>query len=197
LQQPPPQCFRASDEVGLFALAKDLARLTVDSIDAAIQKIVFPPKAEKWGSLKSLEKLLAGKIDPTVACSMLGPLAGIYELRHTDAHLAGRDLYEAFALTKLDRTQPFLFQGYSLLHSCVSSLFAVWEVFENADLLTVNVQKRRRHRIAILPGLIDQGRSHFLVPLLAKPPCFVFFKCEISAGIVSAVQELLAKQLRK
>ena len=123
--------FRATDEAGLFALAKDLARLTADSIDAAaIQKIVFPPKGEKWGSLKSLEKLLARRIDPTVARSMLGPLAGIYELRHADAHLAGRDLDEAFALAKVDRTQPFVFQGYSLLHSCVSSLFAVWEALK-------------------------------------------------------------------
>ena len=55
--------FRATDQAGLFALAKDLARLTADSIDAtAIQKIVPPPRWEKWGSLKSLEKLLAGRI---------------------------------------------------------------------------------------------------------------------------------------
>jgi hypothetical protein len=30
----------------------------------------------------------------------------------------------------VDRTQPFVFQGYSLLHSCVSSLFAVWEALK-------------------------------------------------------------------
>src|SRR5262249_4545318 len=57
--------FRATDQAGLFALAKDLARLTADSIDtAAIQRIVAPPKGEKWGSLKSLEKLLADRIGP-------------------------------------------------------------------------------------------------------------------------------------
>jgi hypothetical protein len=53
---------------------------------------------------------------------------------------------------------------------------------ENDDRVTVNVQECRRHRIAIWPGLIDQGRIHFLVQSLAKPPRFVFFKCEISAA---------------
>jgi hypothetical protein len=69
--------FRATDEPGLFALAKDIARLTADSIDAAaIQKIVPPTKGEKWGSLKSLEKLLARRIDPAVARSMLAHRRG-------------------------------------------------------------------------------------------------------------------------
>lgn len=50
--------FRAIDEAGLYALAKDLARLIADSLDAeAMQSIVPPPKKTKWGSLKSLENL--------------------------------------------------------------------------------------------------------------------------------------------
>jgi hypothetical protein len=52
--------FRAVDEAGFYALAKDLARLTADSIDVAgLQAIVPIAKGEKRGSLKSLEGVLA------------------------------------------------------------------------------------------------------------------------------------------
>jgi hypothetical protein len=120
--------FRAIDQAGLFSLAKDLARLTADSIDTgAIQRIMPPPKRTTWGSLKSLENLVAIRVGPEEARSLLGPLAGIYELRHADAHLAGSDVDDAFALAHVDRTQPFVFQGYRLLHSCVSSLYSILE----------------------------------------------------------------------
>jgi hypothetical protein len=55
-------------------------------------------------------------------------LFGIYELRHADAHLARSDLDDAFALVHVDRTLPFVFQGYRLIDCCVSSLFAILEV---------------------------------------------------------------------
>ncbi len=43
--------FRAVDEPSFYALAKDLARLTADSLDAnAMQQIVPPPSKTKWGS---------------------------------------------------------------------------------------------------------------------------------------------------
>jgi hypothetical protein len=118
--------FRASDQKSLFSLAKDVARLTADSIDTgAIQKIVQPPKTEEWGSLKSLEKLVGLSVGPEKARSLLGPLVGIYELRHADAHLAGSNIDDSFALARVDRTQPFVFQGYRLLDSCVSSLYSI------------------------------------------------------------------------
>jgi hypothetical protein len=94
---------------------------------AAIQKILPPPKGEKWGSLKSLEKLLAHKTGLEKAHDLLTPLVGIYELRHADAHLASSDIDEAFSMARVDRAEPFVFQGYRLFHSCVSSL---WEVLE-------------------------------------------------------------------
>lgn len=134
--------FRATDQAGFFALAKDVARLTADSVDtAAIQKIVPPQKGEKWGSLKSLEKLLAPNIGPEKARHLVGPLVGIYELRHADAHFAGSDINEAFALAQVDRGAPFLFQGYRLLSSCVSSLYAILEVFKELPGETESSQR--------------------------------------------------------
>lgn len=118
--------FRAVDKAGLYALAKDVARVTADSIDTqAIQSIVKPPKGEKWGSLKSLEKLVATKSDPEKARAMLGSLVGVYELRHGDAHLPGSDIDDALKLVSVDATLPYVQQGYQLLQSCVSSIWSI------------------------------------------------------------------------
>jgi hypothetical protein len=123
--------FRSTDLGSFFTLAKDLARLTADAIDtAAIHKIVTPPKGENWGSLKSVEKLIALKVGPPMAHSLLGALVGIYELRHADAHLPSSDVESALELVKVDRKAPFVTQGYHLLHSCVSSLFAIAEALD-------------------------------------------------------------------
>lgn len=124
--------FKAINKEGLYALAKDVARLTADSIDAtAIQKIVSPPKGVKWRSLKSLEKLLASKIDPNVARSMVGPLVGAYELRHGDAHLPSSELDTAFSLLQVNQSDPFVHQGCQMLVSIVTSIYTIADVIRN------------------------------------------------------------------
>jgi hypothetical protein len=118
--------FRATDKDGLFALAKDLARITADSFDVkAMQKLAPPPKGTKWGSLKSLENLLATTLDPSRARAILSPLVGIYELRHADAHLSKKDIEDTFTLLSVDRKLPTIIQGYQLLNSCVSSIYEI------------------------------------------------------------------------
>lgn len=124
--------FRAIDKSGLYALAKDIARLTADSIDtAAIQTIVSPPKGTKWGSLKSIENLVASKVDAKIARAMLSALVGVYELRHGDAHLPSSAVDEAFALVGVDQTAPYVYQGHQLLHACVSSIYGLVEVLKH------------------------------------------------------------------
>ena len=124
--------FRAIDRKGLFALAKDLARITADDIDKRkLQAIVAPPKGECWGSLKSLEKVLATKIDPANARSMLGPLVGVYELRLADAHLPSDDAVDdAMRLIGVDDASPFVVQGYQLLHAAVAAIYQIGTVIE-------------------------------------------------------------------
>jgi len=124
--------FRSVDRQGFFSLAKDLARLTADSIDAAaIQRIVPPPKGTKWGSLKSLENLLARRAGPDGARALLGPLVGIYELRHADAHLGGNSVVEALSLVGVETSLPPVMQGYQLMHACVSSLYRMAEALKS------------------------------------------------------------------
>lgn len=126
--------FRAVDKEGLYALAKDIARLTAESIDtSAVQKIVSPPKGVKWGSLKSLENLIASKINPKHARSMLGPLVGAYELRHGDTHLPGAEIDEALKLVGVDQSLPHVHQGHQLLEACVSSIRGVADVLSRWD----------------------------------------------------------------
>ena len=123
--------FRATDRKGLFALAKDLARITADDIDERqLQAIEAPPKGECWGSLKSLEKALATKIDPAAARAMLGPLVGVYELRLADAHLPSDDVDDAMRLIGVDDASPFVVQGYQLLHAAVAAIYQIGTVIE-------------------------------------------------------------------
>jgi len=105
--------------------------VTADSLDtAAMQTIVSPPKGTKWGSLKTLENLLASRIGGNAAHSVMSALVGVYDLRLADAHLPSSELDEAMALLKVDRSLPTIFQGYQLLHACVSSIFEVVEVLQ-------------------------------------------------------------------
>src|SRR5581483_4939504 len=64
--------FRATNSLGLLSLAKDLARLTADSINvSAVRKII---EDKKLGSLKSLEALVAQQSDPQTVKTVLAPL---------------------------------------------------------------------------------------------------------------------------
>jgi len=118
--------FRVTDRASLLSLAKDLARLTADSLDAtAIQKRVKPPKGTKWGSLKSLENLLATQVGPDQARAIMGPLFGVYELRLADAHLSTSELDEALERVGVDKAAPYVVQGYQLMHACVGAIYAI------------------------------------------------------------------------
>jgi hypothetical protein len=115
--------FRGTNAAGLYALAKDITRVVADRIDAeAIHKIISPPKGEKWGTLKSLEKLLATKIGDDHARHLIGPLVGVYKLRLGDAHLPSSDVNEAMRLAHIDSNVNCVEQGFQMLNACVSAL---------------------------------------------------------------------------
>lgn len=127
--------FRCTDKDGLYALAKDLARVTADSIDGPqLQKLVPPPAGERWGSLKSLEKYLGSIIPEIYAKRVMGPLFAIYDLRLADAHLPKSDYKTQFQLLGILEENPFVWQGYEMLHSCVSAIYKVAEIIENKIL---------------------------------------------------------------
>ena len=123
--------FRAVDEKGLFSLAKDIARIIVDDIDvASLQTIAVPPKKTKWGSLKTIENLLAIKIKPEAARKILSPFVGVYELRHGDAHLPSSDIENSFNLIEIDREFPYVIQGYQMMFACVNNLHIILSIID-------------------------------------------------------------------
>ena len=123
--------FRSTNEKGLFALAKDIARLTADSIDiTALQEIAAPPKGERWGSLKSLEKVLATVCTSEDARRALAPLVGTYQLRLADAHLPGCELAEAMKLVGIDGSSLALHQGQTLIANCANAAMVIASMLE-------------------------------------------------------------------
>ena len=124
--------FRAVDETGFYSLAKDLARMTVDSFDlSGLQKVAPVPKGEKWGSLKSLERVLATLMSPDAAHSLMTPLFGIYELRHADAHLPSSHLDKAFSMVYVRRDKPWITQGAQMLAVIVDVLHRIAYAFHS------------------------------------------------------------------
>ena len=118
--------FRATENDGLFALAKDLARLTADSLDrGALHAYLRLPKGDALGSLKSLERLLATRTTPEHARALLTPLVGIYDLRLADAHLPTSEIADALRIARVDPDAPQVRQGWQLLNSCVSALYGI------------------------------------------------------------------------
>lgn len=121
--------FRALDEAGLLALAKDIARVVADRIDVGtLRKIAVPPKGESWGSLKSLEKALATVVPDDKARDTMSPLFGIYELRLGDAHLPSSEIEAAFAKVGVNRNAIRVLQGEQLIAGAVFALQAAHDI---------------------------------------------------------------------
>jgi hypothetical protein len=119
--------FRALTPSGLLSLAKDVARVTADSIDIALLRKLLQPRPEQpLGSLKLLQALL-GKTtgDDAAARQALGPLVGIYDLRLGDAHLASSAIGDAYVLVGIDTGAQPIAQALTLLDQACVSLAAL------------------------------------------------------------------------
>lgn len=116
--------FRALKENGILALAKDIARLTADSIDIGLLKalVALGPK-ENLGGLKLLERLLNEYTDRDEAHQIMGPLHIAYGLRLGDAHLPSKaDIEKALADLKAPKDAPPLVLGTILIDRVCLSL---------------------------------------------------------------------------
>ena len=96
----------------------------------SLQKIAIPPKNTKWGSLKTIENLLALKMPQEEARKTLSPFVGVYELRHGDAHLPSSDIENSFNLIEIDRSLPSVIQGYQMIFACVDNLHIILRIIE-------------------------------------------------------------------
>jgi hypothetical protein len=123
--------FRAIDQKGVYALAKDISRLIVEAIDMAAMRVIAPPgKGEGTGSMKSLERVLATISSAADARAALTHLVGIYELRGADAHLPSGELQEAYDLAGIDSAAPPLEQGLQMLIRTMHVLINLYRLLE-------------------------------------------------------------------
>jgi hypothetical protein len=124
--------FRALDQVGVFALAKDITRVFIESINVPELHKIAPPekKGVGTGSLKSLERVLATIVDANKARYALGLLVGIYELRLADAHLQSSQIDEAFKLAYVEKSGPPLKQGLQMLNNVMVTIQDLYLILE-------------------------------------------------------------------
>ncbi len=117
--------FQCLDREGLFFLCKQLNRLITERLDVGLLRRMIPSPAglDKAGSLRLLEAALKGKVpDPR---ALLAPLAGIYDLRHADAHLPGSDYTDALRLVGLDLSKPWIVTGARTIEIAAAAVQSV------------------------------------------------------------------------
>lgn len=116
--------FRAADRASLLELAKDVSRVTADRIDQVALQRFAPPSRERpgTGSLKSLERALSRYEGAAGARHLMGPLAGIYDLRLGAAHLPREEMEASFALAGIDPAATPYEQALQLLTGLVRCL---------------------------------------------------------------------------
>lgn len=125
--------FRALEKTGVLELAKDLARLTVESLDGgALTAMGAQSGKTNSGSIKHLEAGLIKRgatLDEARALTKV--LVGIKELRQADAHLPSSGFAEAFELVGVDQQADPVTQGRQMLESLVESLAGMMQVLAN------------------------------------------------------------------
>lgn len=123
--------FRALEKTGVLELAKDLARLTVESLDgAALTAMGAQPGKTKSGSVKHVEAgLMTRQATLEEARALTQVLVGINQLRQADAHLPSSEFAEAFDLVGVDQQADSVVQGRQMLELLVDSLLGMTKVF--------------------------------------------------------------------
>ena len=112
---------------GFFELAKNLAKLTCDSINKKALLKLLTGVEEKLGSLKVLESILIQKesIADEEAKSIMAPFFGINELRQTDAHIKGPDAEKAMQTVGINKDLIPLFRGTAMLIQFVNTIVTI------------------------------------------------------------------------
>ncbi|MGF6156539.1 hypothetical protein M2267_001782 [Ensifer sp. KUDG1] len=108
--------FHGEDERSLLRLAKEMTRAFSDRLNIdVLREIAGVSKAEKLGSIKLIERILASKVGSEKAREICGILVGVYDLRTGDAHPTSSKIEESFQLVGVDRTLSYLRQAEQLI----------------------------------------------------------------------------------
>lgn len=129
--------FASKDEPSLLRLAKELARFFSERLNKKALKQLSNHKLKNdLGSNKLFESILADKVGEDKvgedkARQMFGIIAGIYDMRNGDAHIAGSKISDAIRLANVDDDQSYLRQGQQLIDNLARSIyFIIGELFD-------------------------------------------------------------------
>ncbi len=116
--------FRAVEQEGVLALAKELHRLFAERINLqALREPAGVGAKEKLRELKTLERLIARSVGDTTAKSMMAPLFGISDLRNADAHLGSSFIESGLERAKVQTANTHeVEQGMQLLAGFVDTI---------------------------------------------------------------------------
>ena len=129
--------FRAKNNAGLLALAKDITRIVIDRLDIdVLRRIIRLPADNKHRSLKLLENALSEIVGVDEARTVVAPLFGIYELRLGDAHLPSSGIQEAFNLIPVQRDAHSIKQGLQVIQGVVVTLQKISEIISKYEQIS-------------------------------------------------------------
>lgn len=131
--------FRALTDESLLTLAKDVTRVVLEKLDLDLMlKHGLPLKKgdNKPKTRAALQRAMATQIGDEAAQTMLGPLAGLYDLRLNDAHEARDKVASGLTLLGIDQARPHVQQGAQLLDRTAQALEEVAQVIETWKALS-------------------------------------------------------------
>ena len=124
--------FRAIDRPSLFELAKDLCRLTVESLNVnALRSLKAPPEGNPVGSIMQLQYALETRIGENEARDITASLVGLNELRQADAHLPSSELEHSMKLAGISEPGISIMEGRQVLDTLVDTLRRIKVVFSD------------------------------------------------------------------
>lgn len=119
--------FCATDQEGVYQLAKEITRVVVERLDEKLLRKQVSNAEEDLGSIKLLEQFL----DAVGAdgYSITGALVGAYDLRQADAHLPSRNLSDELELLGVgDLSTPTL-AGKTMIATVADTLRTICKTF--------------------------------------------------------------------
>lgn len=127
------QRFNVQTKDDVLWLAKQITRLVIEPLNQeSFRKIAGVKKADKLGSLKLLERVLAGIVGDDRAFDLLSPLHAIYTLRNADSHIPGKDISDAFDALGIVPHGQLIRQGGRMIFVAAKALHEIALAFKNA-----------------------------------------------------------------
>ncbi len=127
--------FRAIERSGLYELAKDLYRLTIERVDpSALSAVVTPQKGEEQKTINHLQKVLETCRDAQEARKIVSSIRGLNRLRQADAHMPSENIEPSIRQAGIIETGNPINEAYQLLQHFAKTLNKISEILREAPI---------------------------------------------------------------